>query len=101
PYFLKDEDSIRTAVKYSNLVVNFIGADYETKNFSYYDLHVDCARRIATICREMGVKQLALGEIAVREKFPNAMIIRPAQGHCFADRVINLYPNACEWGYFH
>ncbi|OUC40679.1 NAD dependent epimerase/dehydratase family protein [Trichinella nativa] len=121
PYFLKDEDSIRTAVKYSNLVVNFIGADYETKNFSYYDLHVDCARRIARICREMGVKQLvhfsamnanvepkeiyipggsnylkskALGEIAVREEFPNAIIIRPGEVHCFADRFINLYLSA-------
>ncbi|CDW59449.1 NADH ubiquinone oxidoreductase NDUFA9:39 kDa [Trichuris trichiura] len=120
PYFLKDDDALRRAVKYSNLVVNLIGADYETKNFSFHDLHVDAARRIAKISREMGVQHLvhfsalnanvepkecyipggsqflktkALGEKAVREEFPNAVIIRPADIYCPNDRFINVFMN--------
>ncbi|KHJ46732.1 NAD dependent epimerase/dehydratase family protein [Trichuris suis] len=120
PYFLKDDDAIRRALKYSNLVVNLVGAGYETKNFSFYDVHVDAARRIAKLSREMGVQHLvhfsamnanvepdecyipggsqflktkALGEIAVREEFPNAVIIRPANIYCYTDQFINVYMN--------
>uniref|UniRef100_A0A5S6QS41 NADH dehydrogenase [ubiquinone] 1 alpha subcomplex subunit 9, mitochondrial n=1 Tax=Trichuris muris TaxID=70415 RepID=A0A5S6QS41_TRIMR len=120
PYFLKDDETLRRAIKYSNLVVNLIGADYETKNFSFHDVHVDGARRIAKICREMGVQRLvhfsamnaavepeecyipggsqflktkALGELAVREEFPDAVIVRPADIYCYTDKFINVYMN--------
>lgn len=66
-------------------------------------MHVRDAKRIARICREAGVRKLihvsalnanvdskseylktkALGEIAVREEFPEAIVVRPARiaGH--------------------
>lgn len=40
PYFLKDEDSIRKAMKHSNLVINVIGRDWETRNFTFDDIYV-------------------------------------------------------------
>lgn len=58
PYHLHDEESIRKAVKYSNVVINLVGRDWETKNFKFNDVHVEGARRIARITREMGVERL-------------------------------------------
>lgn len=58
PYHLQDEESIRKAVKYSNVVINLVGRDWETKNFKFKDVHVEGARRIARISREMGVERL-------------------------------------------
>lgn len=58
PYHLQDEESIRKAVKYSNVVINLVGRDWETKHFKFNDVHVEGARRIARISREMGVERL-------------------------------------------
>lgn len=57
-YHLRDEESIRKAVKYSDVVVNLIGQDCDSMNFKLEEVHIDGARRIARICREMGVKKL-------------------------------------------
>lgn len=46
-YHLQDVNAIREAVKYSNVVVNLVGRDWQTKNFSFNDVHVEGARRIA------------------------------------------------------
>lgn len=35
PYHLCDEDAIRKAVKHSNIVINLVGRDWETRNFSF------------------------------------------------------------------
>jgi len=54
---LRDEDSIRKSLQYSNVVINLIGRDWETKNFTYGDVHVEGARRLARIAREEGVEK--------------------------------------------
>lgn len=46
-YHLGDDEAIRKAMKYSNVVVNLVGRFYETKNFTFDAVHVDGARRIA------------------------------------------------------
>lgn len=46
-YSVNDMDSIRKAIKYSNVVVNLVGRDWETKNFKFNDVHVEGARNIA------------------------------------------------------
>lgn len=46
-YNLNDMDSIRKAITYSNVVVNLVGRDWETKNFKFNDVHVEGARNIA------------------------------------------------------
>ena len=40
PFNLKDEDSLRKAMRHSNLVINLIGRDWETKNFTFDDVHL-------------------------------------------------------------
>ncbi|KAI1724435.1 NAD dependent epimerase/dehydratase family domain-containing protein [Ditylenchus destructor] len=104
PFNLKDEESIRKAVKYSNVVINLVGSQMDTGQFSQFETNEHGARRIARISKEMGVERLihisamnadpaykpvfykkakflqskGLGEIAVREEFPSATIIRPS-----------------------
>lgn len=46
-YDIRDMNSIKTAIKYSNVVVNLVGRDWETKNFKFDDVHVQGARMIA------------------------------------------------------
>jgi len=46
-YNLEDPASIRDAVKHSNVVINLVGRDFETKNFKFKDVHVNGAERIA------------------------------------------------------
>jgi len=105
PWDIRDEESIRRAVKHSNIVINLVGRGFETKNFSYTDVNVAGPALIAKVCREMGVKRLVHmssinarpepesvflsggskwlktkyeGELAVRNEFPDATIFRCA-----------------------
>lgn len=122
PFHLRDEISIRKAMKYSNVVVNCIGAYKESPNFTFDQVHVEGCARIARLARECGVKRFihvsALnvspnppsyyikggskilrskyhGEQAVRNEFPEATIIRPAEmfgeSHDWADYWSNLW----------
>lgn len=115
PFHLQDEESIRKSVKYSNVVINLIGRDWETKNFKFKDVHVDGPALIARICREEGVEKLIhfsalnasekpspkilkqgsgflkskwLGEQAVLNEFPEATIFRPSDIYGQEDRFL-------------
>jgi NADH dehydrogenase (ubiquinone) 1 alpha subcomplex subunit 9 len=57
PYDLRDEESIRKSIQYSNVVINLVGRDWETKNFSFDDLHVKGARTLARLAKEAGVEK--------------------------------------------
>ncbi|KAJ4452043.1 NADH dehydrogenase [ubiquinone] 1 alpha subcomplex subunit 9, mitochondrial [Periplaneta americana] len=118
PYDLRDEDSIRKAIQYSNVVVNLVGRDWETKNFSFEDVHVKGARTLARLSREAGVEKFIhvsalnasenpkpiilktgskflkskyYGELAVKEEFPDAVVIRPAIIYGQEDRFLRTY----------
>lgn len=117
-FHLQDEESIRKSVKHSNVVINLVGRDWETMNFTFDDVHVDGARRLARIAKEMGVERFIhlsalnaeenptpivlkegskylkskyLGELAVREEFPQATIIRPSDVYGAEDRFLRMY----------
>lgn len=117
-YHLKDEASLHEAVKHSDVVINCIGKENETRNFSFDEVHVEGARRLARIAREAGVKKFIhlsalncspnptpvvlkngsqflrskyYGELAVREEFPDATIFRPADILGEHDRFLNHF----------
>lgn len=69
PYNLKDDESIYKSLMYSNTVINLVGRDWETKNYSFDDVHVEGARRIARIAKEAGVETfIHLSSMNVTEK---------------------------------
>lgn len=117
PFNLKDEESIEKAVRYSNVVVNLIGRDFETKNYKFDDVHVKGARAIARAAKKAGVERFIhfsalnasenptplllkggskflqskyFGEQAVLEEFPEATIFRPADIYGQEDRFLRL-----------
>jgi NADH dehydrogenase (ubiquinone) 1 alpha subcomplex subunit 9 len=57
PFHLRDEESIRKAITHSNVVFNLIGREFESRNFTFDDVHVHGARRLAKLAREAGVKR--------------------------------------------
>jgi len=120
PFHLMDDDSIMKAMKHSNVVVNLIGRDFETRNFSFQQVHVEGAARIARLAREAGVERFvhfsamnaslrpdeklckggssflrskAEGERAVLEQFPTATIVRPADVYGQNDHFLTMYAN--------
>lgn len=115
PYEIKDEDSIRRAVQHSNIVINLVGRGIETSNFSYEDVNIKFPAAMARICREMGVKRLVhmssinaraeperaflpkgsrwlrtkyLGELAIRDEFPDATVFRASDIYGQGDTFI-------------
>ena len=111
-------------MQYSNVVINCIGADYETSNFSFHDVNVLGARNIARACQQQRVPKLIhfsalnaspqpqqiyfraseflrtkyLGEVAVREEFEDAVILRPANIYGESDRFLFHYVNDLRRG---
>ncbi|KAJ3309995.1 39kDa subunit of ndufa9, NADH:ubiquinone oxidoreductase [Boothiomyces sp. JEL0838] len=116
-YDLRDEVSIAECVRHSDVVYNCIGRNFPTKNFSFDKVHHEGARRLAKIAREEGVSKFihvsalnadvdspsaflrskALGEIAVREEFPEATIVRPAWIFGHEDRFWNRLGWFSKW----
>jgi len=108
PLIFFDADSIARTVARSNVVVNLIGRDAETRHWNFHDTHVKASHRLAQICKEAGVPKFihvsalgahpdsesqffaskAEGEEAVRDFYPNAVILRPAPIFGESDRLI-------------
>lgn len=118
PFSLKDEESIIKSIKYSNVVINLLGSNSNSRNFSLHDVNVHGARTIARLAKQCGVehfvhvsclnadpepKPLMLpsgseilrtkwdGECAVREEFPTATIVRPSCVYGQGDNFIHHY----------
>jgi NADH dehydrogenase (ubiquinone) 1 alpha subcomplex subunit 9 len=86
-------------------------------NWSLYDTHVTLARTIAEVCKEMQVDHLVHvssasasptaksewsrtkyeGELAVREAFPWATVVRPTQLYGRMDRLLNWFARMQTW----
>jgi len=121
PYHLKDEESCRKAMLHSDVVINLIGREYETRNFKFADVNVEGPKMLARLARECGVKDFIhisslnarekpkrlfmprgsnflktkwLGEKAVLEEFPDATIIRAADMFGTGDHIVEYY---CKW----
>ena len=111
---IRSDDEIRRALSRSNLVINFIGAEQETWNYGFEEVHVDIPARIARISKEMGIERVvhfsalgatatapsrrlrtkAAGEQAVIEELDDvATIFKPAPVTGTEDRLFNRYAN--------
>ncbi|KAA0201028.1 putative nadh:ubiquinone oxidoreductase ndufa9/39kda subunit [Fasciolopsis buskii] len=117
PFHLQDEDSLRKSMRFSDVVINLIGKENDTRNFTLEQVHVDGAARIARISKEMGVERLvhisalcqdrnppkyvrapsrfmmskAVGELEVRRERPDAIVFRPADMWGEMDRFLCYY----------
>lgn len=106
---LRNIKSIEDSVRHSDVVVNLIGRNWETKNYSFYDVHVEGARRIAQATKDAGVPRFihvsshsvdlnspsafyatkAAGEEVVKEIIPDATIVRPGPIFGIQDQFLN------------
>lgn len=96
-YGIGDERSHAKCVKHSNIAINCTDLPYKTRHYMYKDVHVEGARNLARAAKAAGVERFihvsalgadvdsasgylaskAEGEMAVREEFPEATILRP------------------------
>lgn len=94
---IRDEASVRRAVDGATAVVNLVGVLYEKGRQGFQAVHVAGARQVAEAARAEGVTRLvqmsalgadlqsgskyartkAEGEAAVREVYPDAVLVRP------------------------
>ncbi|KAG8843045.1 hypothetical protein FRB96_004383 [Tulasnella sp. 330] len=112
---IRDSDKIAECVRHSDVVYNLVGREYETKNFTFNDVNVLGAQRIAEICQAESVSRLihvshlnaspdsasafyrskAAGEEVVKKAFPSATIVRPGPFFGHEDKLLNsmaVYP---------
>jgi NADH dehydrogenase (ubiquinone) 1 alpha subcomplex subunit 9 len=53
----RDKDTIRRAAAYSNVIINLTGSRWDTRNFTQRQAHVDSARAIAEVAKELDVER--------------------------------------------
>jgi len=113
---IRDENSVRAAVRGSDMVINLVGILYESGAQKFKAIHEDGASAIARACAEFGVKKLvhmsaigadeasparygqskARGEKAVLAAFPEATIIRPSVIFGARDNLFNRFASAAS-----
>ncbi|PWN40506.1 putative NADH2 dehydrogenase 40K chain [Ceraceosorus guamensis] len=106
---IRSDEQIEECLRHSDVVFNLTGRNYETKNFSFNDVHVSGAQRIAGVADACGVSRLihvshlnadknspsaflrtkAEGEEAVNRVFEGATIVRPGSLYGHEDRFLN------------
>jgi NADH dehydrogenase (ubiquinone) 1 alpha subcomplex subunit 9 len=114
---LRNEEQLIANLRHSDVVYNLIGREWETKNFSWDQVHVEGARKLARLAREQGVSKFvhvsalnahvdspsaflrskARGEVAVLEEFPGAIIVRPGTMYGHEDRFWNVFGYYSKW----
>lgn len=95
---LQDPDSLRAAVEGAQAVINLVGLLYEKGAQSFEAVHVEGAKQIAQFAAVAGAKDMVqmsaigadpkaeadyarskgYGELAVRQVFPDVVIVRPS-----------------------
>jgi uncharacterized protein YbjT (DUF2867 family) len=108
---VNDPAQVAEACRGANAVVNLIGILFESGKRTFEAMHVDAARRIAEQARTAGVSRFvqvsaigadaegksayarskAAGEAAVREVFPDAVILRPSVVFGPGDDFLNRF----------
>jgi len=110
---VRDRETLLKATEHADVVVNMVGRQWETRNFTYNAVHVDAAKQLAQAAKDTGAKRFihfsaigadvnspspflrskAEGEDAVRQIFPDATVLRLATVFGPEDNLLN------KWGY--
>ncbi|KAJ8749135.1 hypothetical protein K2173_013742 [Erythroxylum novogranatense] len=114
-YNPRDENSVKAVMAKANVVINLIGRDYETRNYSFEEVHHGMAEQLAMIAKEHGgimrfiqisclgaspssssrmLRTKSAGEEAVLREIPEATIMKPAVMIGTEDRIMN------RWAHF-
>ncbi|XP_051143550.1 NADH dehydrogenase [ubiquinone] 1 alpha subcomplex subunit 9, mitochondrial [Andrographis paniculata] len=114
-YNPRDENSIRAVMAKANVVINLIGREYETRNYSFEEVNHQMAEQLAVIAKEHGgimrfiqvsclgasssspskmLKTKAAAEDAILREIPEATVMRPAVMVGTEDRILN------PWAHF-
>jgi len=108
---VRDADAVAAAVKGADAVVNLVGILHPTGGQSYNSIHVEAPRTIGRAAKAAGVSALAHvstmnidvdsqsayarskaeGEIALREEFPQATLIKPSLVFGPEDQFFNKF----------
>ncbi|KAG5567360.1 hypothetical protein RHGRI_002797 [Rhododendron griersonianum] len=111
-YNPRDENSIKAVMAKANVVINLIGREYETRNYSFEEVNHFMAEKLAVIAKEHGgimrfvqvsclgaspsspsrmLKAKAAAEEAILRELPEATIMRPAGMIGTEDRILNTW----------
>ncbi|CAM8927540.1 unnamed protein product [Rhodiola kirilowii] len=114
-YNPRDESSIKAVMSKANVVINLIGRDYATRNFSIDEVNQNMAVQIAQIAKEHGgimrfiqlsclgasasspsrvLRAKAAAEEAIMGELPEATVLKPAALIGTEDRIMN------RWAHF-
>jgi NADH dehydrogenase len=95
---VRNEESVRRALEGASAAINLVGVLYESGRQGFEAVHVEGARTIAAVARDLGVERLvhvsalgadpqspaeyartkAAGEAAARAAFPGVTVVRPS-----------------------
>ncbi|XP_059433413.1 NADH dehydrogenase [ubiquinone] 1 alpha subcomplex subunit 9, mitochondrial [Corylus avellana] len=111
-YNPRDENSIKAVMAKANVVINLIGREYETRNFSFEEVNHSMAEQLAMISKEHGgivrfiqvsclgaspsspsrfLRAKAAAEETILRELPEATIMKPAAMVGTEDRILNQW----------
>ncbi|KAH9627037.1 hypothetical protein KSS87_023725 [Heliosperma pusillum] len=111
-YDPRDENSIKAVMAKANVVINLIGREYETRNYSFEEVNYHMAEQLAVIAKEHGgimrfiqvsslgasptsesrmLKAKAAAEEVILRELPEATIMRPSTMIGTEDRILNIW----------
>ncbi|XP_058095051.1 NADH dehydrogenase [ubiquinone] 1 alpha subcomplex subunit 9, mitochondrial [Magnolia sinica] len=111
-YNPRDENSIKAVMAKANVVLNLIGREHETRNYSFEEVNHAMAEQLATIAKEHGgimrfiqvsclgaslsspsrmLRAKAAAEEAILRELPEATIMKPAVLIGTEDRILNRW----------
>ena len=117
---IRDDASVALAMEGADAVVNCVGVLNELGKNTFRNVHVDGAGRVARIAAEKGIQRMvhisalgadpesdseyartkAMGEQAVLQHMPNAVILRPSVIFGAEDQFFNRFAAMTRWSPF-